>query len=225
METWNSVSIVPTLLPGILHLWFLPLQDTYNKLPSEFVTCSQEEYNRANTFKQPHKCLQFLYIRSWLRHVMGNYLEVAPQQVQIGYNYHGKPFITWPKPAPHFNLSHSDAVCLLTVFWDAAIGIDVELISPRSGIKNIAQRCFNSNIIAELNNLSENEMLPRFYYHWTIFEAKLKAQGGSVFDITKYDSYNIETISFIPETGFQGCVAAMGKLPSQSYWQRFKLVI
>lgn len=225
METWNSVSVVPILLPGTLHLWYLPLQNIDNQAQAKFATCSQEEYIRASTFKQPHKCLQFLHIRSWLRHIMGNYLEVAPQRVQIGYNYHGKPFITWPQPAPHFNLSHSGAVCLLTVFWDAAIGVDVELIRPRLGIKNIAQRCFNSNIIDELNNLSENEMLHKFYYYWTCFEAKLKAQGGSVFDITKYDMYNIETISFIPEIRFQGCVAVMGNIPKQNCWQRFKLVI
>lgn len=225
METWNPVSIVPTLLPGILHLWYLSLQNINNQAQAKFATCSQEEYIRASTSKQPHKCMQFLYIRSWLRHIIGNYLKVAPQQVQIDYNYHGKPFITWPQPAPHFNISHSDSLCLLAVYWDAAIGVDVELIRPRLGIKNIAQRCFNSNIMDELNNLSENEMLHRFYYHWTIFEAKLKAQGGSVFDITKYDMYHIETISFIPETGFQGCVAAMGNIPKQNCWQRFKLVI
>jgi len=224
METWKPVAAVPILLPKTLHLWHLQL-DATNFIQPAYNACSPEEHARANTLKQLPARIRFLQIRSWLRQIMGGYLEIEPKKLQFGYSHYGKPFIQWPQSAPYFNLSHSDSLCLLAVCWNAPIGIDIEFIRPRMGIKNIAQRCFNASIVNELNSLSGNMQLHRFYSYWTLFEAKLKAQGGSVFDAELDNACQIEAINFIPSLGFQGCVAVVGKMAHKNTWQKLKLVI
>jgi 4'-phosphopantetheinyl transferase len=217
VETWQQVTIVPTLLHNALHLWYLHLSDTINlsSIPSK--TCSEIEYARANKFKSLLAQTRFLYIRNWLRQIISGYVNTTPQQVKIDYNDHGKPFIAYPQPAPYFNLSHSGISCVLAVYWKSPIGIDIELIRPRIGMKQIASRFFTNSIVNELNSLSGDMQVYKFYYYWTQFEAKLKAHGDSIFGMNINDA-RIEIESFMPATNIQAAIATQGTLPSYDHW-------
>lgn len=232
LDNWESVSTIPTLAPDALHVWYLELNGDYHYRES-FSICSVAEQARAASFKAASAQVNFLHIRTQLRRILGSYLNVAPQYVTFNYGPQGKPQISWPQANLKFNLSHSSDLCLIAINWNTEIGIDVELVRSRSNLLAIAQRMFNPEVVAELTALSEATRLQRFYFYWTNFEAQTKAYGDGLFThqqlfIPNFKSFNntaaINSINFIPALGFQACIAALGTLPSQDQWHRFKFV-
>lgn len=230
LNNWQPVPNAPMLTANTLHIWHLQLNT--NPYPNHNI-CSTAEQTHAANFTQPQLRLQFLYIRTTLRYILGSYLNVNPKDLIFNYNSNGKPHISWPQSNLQFNLSHSNNTGLIAINLNNEIGIDIELIRHRSNILTIAQRMFTATVVAELTSLSPNIRLQRFYFYWTRLEAQIKAHGGNLFtnkqlSITNPNSFNnttINTINFIPATNFQAAIATLGILPNQDQWQMLKLTI
>jgi len=167
--------------------------------------------------------VQFLRIRLTRRRILGGYLGIAPERVLFGQGPQGKPYIAWPQPAPHFNLTHSGPLCLLAVCWDGELGLDLEQIRPRSGALAIAQRLFASGVAAQLTGAPAEMQTALFHYHWTRLEAGVKARGGGLFEPASRNPSGLTFMSFVPAPGFQGCIAARKALPSPAHWRTLVL--
>lgn len=121
---------------------------------------------------------------------------------------HGKPVFPPPLDTLGFNWSHSGDVALLAVARGPAgfqIGVDVEVVRPRSRAMELARRFFAPEETAELNELADADRLGGFLSLWTAKEAVLKAHGGGL-------SYGLHRVSFrlaadgVVPRGFDGDV-------------------
>lgn len=221
LATWKLVTSIPDLPVGALHLWCLDLSTAMTQ--EQYVSiCSATELAHAETLERTR--LRFLSTMAIRRHILANYLHLAPKSLQFRVGLHGKPYVAWPQPAPQFNLSHSGSTCLFAAHWGAEIGVDLEQVRPRSGILAIAQRMFDPSISAMLTNLPEETYTRLFYYHWTRLEARTKAQGSTLFNAIRANTETIPNcISFTPAPEFQACIVAHGALPPVEKWGMFKL--
>jgi len=162
-----------------LHVWHIPfggkalMEQTFAPLPSE------EETLQAARFKHPelHQC--YLKTRWAMRHILGHYLDTAPEQVQLRYAELGKPeLIAGAHPLDiRFNLTHSGNGALFAVTLGTEVGIDMEKVGQKPRPVRLAKRYFSEETVTQLSKLPEVEQQITLLKLWTQYEAFKKAQG------------------------------------------------
>jgi len=130
----------------------------------------------------------------------------------------GKPWFPG-RPEIHFNLSHSAGLCLCAV-GDAPVGVDVEVLAPRSG--GLARRA-----------LSEEEYrwyagrggrLEDFYTLWTRKEALAKYTGQGIADVKGIcpplpgESAPDPAVKSWAGADWRAAMCAAGPLPAEIVW-------
>ncbi|WP_312925186.1 4'-phosphopantetheinyl transferase AcpT [Atlantibacter hermannii] len=104
----------------------------------------------------------------------------------LTFNHQGKPAFTRPD-APCFNISHSGDEIVLGIDAIAPVGVDIEILRPRSAWRRIARDYFGEAEVLRLLALPEDEQLSAFWHGWTLREAVLKQRGGSVWEMSTLD--------------------------------------
>jgi len=122
----------------------------------------------------------FLGGRALLARLMRDHFGCAQlPDIQLGGN--GKPAFCDPA-LPHFSLSHSHQQLLVAVCPSGEVGCDIEKLRPRASMPELAREVFS-----DLENqwlLEQGERLTAaFWQLWTLREACLKQQGGSVWQM------------------------------------------
>ena len=136
------------------------------------------ERERAERFHAAEKCDQFILARCYLRIILGRYLNLSPEMVELAYHQYGKPFIAYGSANPiEFNLSHAHDRGVLAVTTGQAVGIDLERIDPKLEFLPIANQFFLPEEKALLRNYPEHKRRRAFYRLWTRKEAVLKCLG------------------------------------------------
>ncbi len=84
-----------------------------------------------------------------------------------------------PPGGLQFNLAHSGDWVVYGITWAAAIGVDVEVITPRSHLEGLIERCLTPR---EQTHLAADPALRlgQFFDYWTVKEAHLKATGDGL---------------------------------------------
>jgi 4'-phosphopantetheinyl transferase len=170
---------VPSLSPLALHLWRIHLAHPPAAIP-HFAKClSSDEHRRAERFVRDTDRQRFIVSHAALRMILGQYLAVPPDHVEMVIAASGKPILA---SAPnslrlHFNLSHSEDLALVGVTLDRRIGVDVEHWRSLVDAESIMKRYFAPGELACWRALPEQERLPAFFRGWTRKEAYLKARG------------------------------------------------
>jgi 4'-phosphopantetheinyl transferase len=170
---------------------------------------SDEELLKLNSYYFYEDQLRFGLGRYILRTNLSKYLDCSPSDIEIEYNYYGKPFITQAANI-YFNISHSmDFV--IVVFYEYPIGVDIEY-NIKFIDDLINEIFFSSSEINYLNSLSSETKKQEFFKIWTYKESYIKAIGKgmsenpSSIDIMstrdnilnyKEDTYKILTITDI----------------------------
>lgn len=162
-----------------LHIWHIPLggkallEQTFAPLPSA------AEVRQAAKFTHPelHQC--YLKTRWAMREILGHYLDVPADQVQLRYAELGKPELI---PGAHqldirFNLTHSGDGALFAVTLGTELGIDMEKMEQKPRPIRLAKRYFTKEVVKQLEELSEAEQQVALLKLWTQYEAYKKAQG------------------------------------------------
>jgi 4'-phosphopantetheinyl transferase len=100
-----------------------------------------------------------------------------------------------------FNLSHSRGLVGCAITAEAAIGFDVEAISPGLRELEFAERCFSPAEIAALYATPPNQRRRTFYRFWTLKEALIKATGEGLRRPLDSFSFSLDptTVAFHPE--------------------------
>jgi 4'-phosphopantetheinyl transferase len=80
-------------------------------------------------------------------------------------------------PGLHFNLSHARGLAVVAVTRLAAVGVDLERTDRRIDARSLIRRFFAPGEAAELEALPPERLQNRFFIHWTLKEAAVKAGG------------------------------------------------
>src|SRR3982750_4606295 len=79
-----------------------------------------------------------------LRQVLATYVGENPQQVELGRNGHGKPYLAAPAAELEFNLSHSGEIALIALSAKHPVGVDVEQVQPGRDLLAVAERALSA---------------------------------------------------------------------------------
>jgi 4'-phosphopantetheinyl transferase len=132
------------------------------------------------------------------RDVLGQSLAVDPTAVEISRRCfhcddpaHGKPFVVGA-PELSFSVSHSGEFALVALAEGAVVGIDLEVVRPRSQLDRLAARVLDADALAAWTRAPAPQQLERFLRTWTAKEAYLKAVGLGI-------ATNLREVSDAPE--------------------------
>jgi hypothetical protein len=113
-------------------------------------------------------------------------LEGGEREIENGEQ--GRPF--FPGGEVDFNIAHSGSIVAVSLVRGGTLrtGCDIELIRPRTNIREIAETYFSSNERDYIFSQGESSD-KRFYEIWTLKECYLKLKGFSVFDMSCCPSF------------------------------------
>ena len=134
------------------------------------------EQQRATRFPAGRLRTRFLASRLLLRHLLGECLGLAPDQVQIARGETGKPYLAAGGDL-RFSQSHSDNLMLVAVSEQRELGIDVVHVDMSKVNPAMAPMVFSPRELAEWHSLPAGRRWPAFFTAWTQKEALLKATG------------------------------------------------
>jgi 4'-phosphopantetheinyl transferase len=100
------------------------------------------ERTRAQRFAFPHLRTRFVAAHVFVRQVLGEYLNIAPECVRYTYTAQGKPRLSNGGKV-RFNLSHSADLVAVAIARNREIGIDIEKTHQIADMLNLARRYFS----------------------------------------------------------------------------------
>jgi len=177
------------LLLNDVHIWRINLNSDELQLQSFRETLSSDEIARAERFYFPEHRQRFMAGRGTLRTILGQYLDIAPKQVEFEYQPRGKPLLAakFADQGLLFNLSHSQDLALLGVSCQHQIGVDLEYIRTMSDLEGLAKRFFSAREYEYLRLLSPAQQQQIFFRYWTCKEAYLKATGDGLVQLEEIE--------------------------------------
>jgi 4'-phosphopantetheinyl transferase len=162
-----------------VHVWRVDLNAAVANPSRWEQVLSPDERERAARFRFEKDRLHFSAARSWLRMVLGRYLDSDPGGLRFRYAEKGKPSLDPSQEASRltFNISHSGGVALFAFTRGRELGIDVERVRRDFNTDAIAQRFFSAAEQARLLVLPADQRPEAFFRCWTRKEAYIKARG------------------------------------------------
>jgi 4'-phosphopantetheinyl transferase len=171
----------PLALPaGEVHLWVAPVGDGGDDpVVAAQGILAADEIARLERIRPAAGRRLFLTARRFLRETLSRYGDRAPAAWRFATNAHGKPRITPESGVPPlaFNLSHTAGIAVLALTRGAEVGVDVERAARRVQARQLSDRFFSPREAVALAELPPERLAERFFYHWTLKEACLKALG------------------------------------------------
>lgn len=169
----------PLLGEDELHVWYARLDRGEEVCPDPGQVLSGDEQQRAARFLLPRDRQRFAVARSFLRLVLGRYLDAEPGSLRFAYGDQGKPRLADPfsDRGIEFNLSHSGDLVVVALSLERPLGVDVEAIRPELAIEDLARRYFAADEIACLLAQEAGCRREAFFRIWARKEAFLKALG------------------------------------------------
>lgn len=164
---------VPDLRPGVVHIWSCPLDGPMRHAHTFRAVLSPEEQAIASRFHSPRLAERYCRAHGWVRVVLSRYLALAPERLRLDRDPGGKPRLACG--SLHFNLSHSESLCVLAVRQCGPVGVDVEALRSVPEAMAIARRWFSAPEIRWISRAGEPGRA--FLRCWVCREAWLKARG------------------------------------------------
>ncbi|NCO76739.1 MAG: 4'-phosphopantetheinyl transferase superfamily protein [Cyanobacteria bacterium] len=201
MYMWNKPPQSLILKDNDVHIWMINIDNYREKINKFRDILSLDELEKANRFSLDKLKDSYQINRGYLRIILGNYLNIKPEEICFSYNQKGKPLLKGEIINKiNFNLSHKNNYTVYALSKNN-IGIDLEQINDKVAIENIARRFFCQCEFNYLNNLPKREKPEYFFKLWTIKEAYLKAIGeglsGGLDNICFTINKSSENIAFI----------------------------
>lgn len=186
---------------------------------------SSAEQERAARYRFERGRKRWAAARCGLRRVLGTATDRNPAEVEFRVGAHGKPCLAYAG-APHFNLSHSEALALVAVCAERKVGTDIEAHNDRTEVDRVAERFFSPEEIQRLAGLDPATRRRRFFDLWSAKEAVLKCDGRGLGGVL-LSSFSVDPGAAAPvsdrwwvspvqvEAGYSAAVALDGVSPAE----------
>ncbi|MGP9819335.1 4'-phosphopantetheinyl transferase family protein [Salinarimonas sp. NSM] len=142
---------------------------------------TDEERARERRFHFEADRLRYATARALVRTTLSRYGARTPQAWRFVPDRFGKPHLdadgAAAVPGLTFNLSHSGDLVVLAAAVGRAVGVDVERIRDRGDLPGLAAHAFAPEEAQSLAGLDAAPRAYRFFEHWTLKEAYIKARG------------------------------------------------
>ncbi len=215
-NAWFPTPADLSLDPGRIEVWRFSVDESDHVVQGCYQILSDEERRRADRFRIPAKRAEFILGRAVMRRALGVLLHIAPSDLPIEYNPHGKPMLAaaGSLQTVAFNLSHAGRWGLFALTPDRRLGIDIQDIDPRTNCEQLAGRFFSRLESETLLSLPASERRAAFFRCWTRKEAFLKAIGrGIALGLDTFD------VSLAPEEAPRLIEARFDRRETTSRWR------
>jgi 4'-phosphopantetheinyl transferase len=123
----------------------------------------------------------YLIAHALVRSMLGGMLGLAPAALEFVIGEHGKPELAHTaREGVRFNLSHTKGLVACGVTQGDDLGVDVEQIERKLEIDSLARSVFSDDEQAALALIQGAARRERFFQHWTLKEAYVKAMGRGI---------------------------------------------
>ena len=175
-----------------------------------------DERNRAASLS-PVAARRFVVARGILRNLLSGFTGTPPDKLEFSYGHSGKPLLVG-RDDIHFNISHSADLGLFAFAPDRPVGVDVENERPVRRLLDVAQRFMSEDELRSLAAAPEQERNSAFLKSWVVREARLKAEGKGIWNVSGKDgsSTSLSHRLFAPRQNYIAAVAA-----PESNWRLF----
>ncbi len=137
---------------------------------------SLTELTRANQYVNDSDRNRFIVTRAYLKRIISTFLNKEIEDIDIGYEQFGKPFLKGDKDF-HFNSSHTKDTFAIACSPNGKIGIDLESLNRDINIPKLEKFLFTPDELSQFRVLNNGEKSETFIHFWTMKEAILKATG------------------------------------------------
>jgi 4'-phosphopantetheinyl transferase len=169
------------MLPsGTVQIWFTHLVLTEAEREAMSPMLSKDELHRMSTIQSADGRSRFAAARIFVRQVLGSYLGILAEEVQLSYETKGKPMLVQASDLK-FNLSHARDLAAIAVTRSRRVGMDVEIMRENLDLLGIARHYFCPSEFSFVARSSGADRVGAFYTFWTSKEAYLKARGDGLF--------------------------------------------
>lgn len=178
-QVWNSPPTHLEAPSNMIHVWRASLDPPVRYVERLMCVLSDAEHVRARQFYFERDRRRFITGRGLLRVILGRYLAISPDRLQLDYGVAGKPAVSASQARQRieFSVSHSHGLILYAVTCNGRIGIDVEHVRTIPNTDHIAERIFSLREYAVFRALPLEQRQAAFFCAWTRKEAYLKACG------------------------------------------------
>ena len=159
-----------------VHVWSACLPDNERDINYFASLLSEDECQKADSFRFPKDQNSFIISRGILRSLLAMYLGEEPQNLEIMYGLWGKPCVL-TKESIQFNLSHSRDHVLYALTRNYEIGIDLEYIDQHLEVDDMALNILSLQELEYWKTIKSEEKVDTFFKLWVRKEAFLKASG------------------------------------------------
>jgi len=237
VTTWKQQETVPQLFDNHIHIWRVDVSDFISRVGELAPILSAKEKTKSERFHFEKDCNNYIVSQACLRLLLGTYLNIPPNAVELCEGAHGKPYL---KQADgfQFNLSNSHGCVIYAFTLNCEIGIDTEY-SPRTvEFHELATRFFTKSEANQLLKLKDGALRLAFFNVWTRKEAFIKAIGEGLsfplknFEVSVNDPARIVAINgdeleakewfmqaFEPEEDYVAAVTVKNKINLVSYYK------
>jgi 4'-phosphopantetheinyl transferase len=195
------------LMAEEVQVWVAPLEVTEARYSDLAGTLAVEERRRADDLP-PILARRFVVARGILRDLLSGFTGTPAQKLKFEYGSAGKPSLV--DHDINFNISHSAELGLFAFAPDRAVGVDVENERPVRRLLDVAQRFMSEDEVRTLAATDPEQRDASFMRWWVVREARLKAEGKSVWSGQESASNpgNLTHKLFSPRPGYIAAVAA-----------------
>ncbi len=134
------------------------------------------ELSRAGRFRFHEDADHWIACRAQLRRILGDAINLPPDQVPLMISTNGKPELSPPFLQLHFNLSHCSKLAIIALSSDGPVGVDLEQRSRAEGLLGCEVSFCHP---LEIDSLPSEpaDRAGQLLQIWTCKEAVLKALG------------------------------------------------
>ena len=207
------------LMTEEVQVWVAPLEVTDARYADLARSLAAEERLRADDLP-PILARRFVVARGILRDLLSRFTGMPAQKLKFEYGNAGKPSLV--DHDINFNISHSAELGLFAFAPDRAVGVDVENERPVRRLLDVAQRFMSEEEVKTLAATVPEQRDASFLRSWVVREARLKAEGKSVWSGQESASTrdNLTHKLFSPRPGYIAAVAA-----SDSDWRLYTCTV
>ncbi len=163
-----------------VHLWGIELDGSPRCREQCALWLDKEEQHRASRLVREEDRQRYVLAHGGLRAVLGRYLGIGPNVLDLYRSEAGKPSLTRElrgEPGITFNMSHAHGRALIAVSKGQEVGVDLERIRSDVEVAKLSERYFAPSEHATIMQLPQEQRASRFFRYWVSKEAVLKAQG------------------------------------------------